>query len=72
MSKMGEELERRLDKNKYELWEACKAQHNAIDLLFAKLIMLDRNFFPSKSGEPWEATVRGHEVLAKIEGQEKR
>ena len=25
MSKMGEELERRLNENKYELWEACRA-----------------------------------------------
>lgn len=25
MSKMGQELERRLDENKYELYKACKA-----------------------------------------------
>lgn len=68
MSKMGEELEKRLDENKYELYYACKEQHEAIDMLFARLIGLDGEFFPSKSGQPWEACVNGNNVIAKIEG----
>lgn len=50
-----------------QLLEACKAQHEAIDLLFARLIQLDPNFFPSKSGKPWEATKKGHAAIAAAE-----
>jgi len=46
-----------------KLLEACKAQHDAIDLLFAMLIKLDSNFFPSKSGKPWEAIRLGNEAI---------
>ena len=46
-----------------KLLEACKAQHDAIDLLFAMLIKLDPNFFPSKSGKPWEAVKLGNEAI---------
>jgi len=46
-----------------KLLEACKAQHDAIDLLFAMLIKLDPNFFPSKSGKPWEAVALGNEAI---------
>lgn len=50
-----------------QLLEACKAQHEAIDLLFARLIQLDPSFFPSKSGKPWEAMVKGNEAIAAAE-----
>ena len=53
----------------HDLLEACKAQHHAIDLLFARLIQLDPTFFPSKSGQPWEATVKGKEAIDKAEGR---
>ena len=52
-----------------DLLEACKEQHTAIDLLFARLIRLDPTFFPSKSGQPWEATVKGKEAIDKAEGR---
>lgn len=50
-----------------QLLEACKAQHDAIDLLFAMLIKRDPKFFPSKSGKPWEAIVKGNEAIAAAE-----
>lgn len=52
-----------------ELLEACKAQHQAIDRLFAELIKRDETFFPSKSGQPWEAVVKSNTTIAKAEGK---
>lgn len=52
----------------YQLLAACKAQHEAIDLLFAKLTQLDPNFFPSKSGQPWEAVQLGNAAIKMAEG----
>ena len=40
---------------KAELLGACRAAHTAIDLLFAMLIEAKPGFYPSKSGQPWEA-----------------
>lgn len=53
-----------------DMHEALKAQHEAIDLLFAMLIERDKTFFPSKSGRPWEAMLLGNKALAKAEGKE--
>lgn len=53
-----------------EMYEALKAQHGAIDLLFAMLIKRDKDFFPSKSGQPWDAMIQGNKALAKAEGKE--
>lgn len=53
-----------------DLLAACKEQHKAIDQLFAWLIQLDPTFFPSKSGQPWEATVKGKKAIDKAEGRE--
>ena len=50
-----------------KLLEACKAQHNAIDRLFAELIERDPEFFPSKSGQPWEAIQKGNAAIAEAE-----
>ena len=50
-----------------ELLDACKGQHEAIDRLFAELIKRDRNFLPSKSGQPWEAAKKGNEAVSKME-----
>jgi len=50
-----------------ELLEACKSQHQAIDRLFAELIKRDETFFPSKSGHPWEAVVKGNTAITKAE-----
>ncbi len=55
-------------KKEPDLLEACKAQHDAIDLLFAKLIQLDPNFFPSKSGQPWAALQQGNAAIKKAKG----
>jgi hypothetical protein len=49
------------------LLKACKAQHQAIDLLFARLTQLDRNFFPSKSGLPWELANQGLAAIKRAE-----
>ena len=49
-----------------DLYEACKAQHKAVDILFAMLIERDKDFFPSKSGEPWEALLKGDKAIAKV------
>jgi hypothetical protein len=51
-----------------DLLDACKAQHQAIDRLFAELIKRDPNFFPSKSGQPWEACKKGNAVIKRMEG----
>lgn len=52
-----------------EMFKACKAQHEAIDRLFALLIERDPEFFPTKSGQPWEACRLGNEVIKKVEVQ---
>ena len=53
-----------------DLLEACKAQHQAIDRLFAELIKRDPDFFPSKSGQPWEAVVQAKAVIDKAESNQ--
>lgn len=58
-----------------DLLAACKAQHEAIDRLFCQLILLTREhtpneaFFPSKSGQPWEAAQLGATAIRKAEEQ---
>ncbi len=52
-----------------DLLEACEAQHKAIDFLLARLAMLDPTFFPSQSGQPWEAVTKGHVAIAKARGE---
>ena len=50
-----------------DLLAACKAQHAAIDLLLAMLIVHKPGFMPSKSGQPWKAMLAGHAAIAKAE-----
>ncbi len=62
-----------------ELLAACKAQHEAIDRLFAMLILatnrkvIDHHaaeqFLPTKSGQPWEALLQGNEAIKKAEAK---
>lgn len=57
-----------------DLLAACKAQHEAIDELFARLIMQaaegkSPDFYPSKSGRPWDALLQGKTAIAKAEGR---
>src|SRR5215831_14126787 len=43
-----------------DLLAACEAQHTAIDTLFAMLARANPEFFPSQSGQPWEAIQQGN------------
>lgn len=42
---------------------ALKAQHQAIDILFARLILLDQTFMATRSGKPWEAMLQGNAAI---------
>ena len=46
-----------------ESLEVIKAQHSAIDALFAMLIEAKPGFYPSKQGWIWDACVRGSQAL---------
>jgi hypothetical protein len=50
-----------------ELLKACRAQHEAIDRLFARLALVDPKFFPSQSGQPWQALVEGNAAMKAAE-----
>lgn len=58
-----------------DLLAACQAQHEALDRLFARLIVLTREhtpddvFFPTKSGQPWEACQLGVAAIDKAGGK---
>ena len=51
------------------LLEVVKAQHQAIDRLFALLIEKVPGYLPSKSGQPWEALIKGNEAISRAEGR---
>lgn len=53
-----------------DLLAACKAQHQAIDILLAMLAWVDPTFFPSKSGIPWDAVLAGNDAVRKAEGSD--
>lgn len=49
--------------------DALKEAHQAMDVLFAKLVNeTDATFYPSKSGKPWEAIIKINEAIKKAEG----
>lgn len=56
------------------LLAACKAQHDAIDTLFARLINLTCDhtphspFMPTKSGDLWKAAQAGFAAIKQAEG----
>lgn len=54
-----------------ELLDACKAQHDAIDILFAMLIAktmhAERPFYPSQCGRPWAALQQGLKAITAAE-----
>ena len=60
---MEEEDNARLLAAAKKLLEACQAQHDAIDWLFARLILAEPGFFPSQSGQPWEALIKGNNAI---------
>jgi hypothetical protein len=45
------------------LLKACQDQHRAIDMLMARLIMLDKTFMPTESGPIWEAARKGYAAI---------
>jgi hypothetical protein len=46
------------------LYDACKAQHGAIDVLLAMLIERDKSFLPSTS-TVWPVVMQANEALSK-------
>jgi len=46
--------------------DVLKSQHQALDRLFAEVIQRDDNFFPSDSGQPWEALQEGIVLIQKL------
>jgi hypothetical protein len=65
-----------MTKTTTELLAACKAQHEAIDILFAMLILATKDtepkFYPSASGKPWAALVAGNEAIKAAEADAAR
>ena len=51
-----------------DLLEACELQQRALDVLFAKLIRMDEDFRPTKSGLPWDAIEKGMKAVKKAKG----
>ncbi len=49
------------------MFAALKAQHEAIDRLFALLITKVPGFYPTKSGQPWEACQEGNVIIQRVE-----
>ena len=56
----------RLEELAPEMFETIKQQHEAIDRLFALLIEKTKDFYPSKSGQPWDACVMGSNIIKKL------
>jgi len=58
-----------------DMLKALRAQHVAIDTLFAMLIEVTRKpyagvaFMPSQSGQPWDAIKLGNSAIDKAEGR---
>lgn len=50
-----------------DLLSACYAQHRAIDMLMARLMVLDPAFLPTKS-PVWPLLVQGNDAIAKATG----
>ena len=65
MGKMGEELEKRLDENKYELYYACKGSQ----AFFSKTRQPNRTYERTELLEAYTEIVANiNKALAKIEG----
>ena len=48
-----------------EMHEALMEAHNAIDELFARLVLADATFRPSNSGRPWDALLQVNAAIEK-------
>ncbi len=55
------------DQANADLLDAAKAMHEAIDRLFAQLIVNVRGFMPSRSGQPWEAVGAGVSAINAVD-----
>jgi hypothetical protein len=57
----------------HELLAQCDSYHAALDALFAMMILETRrtgtHFFPSKSGQPWEAMKAGRALAERARDQ---
>lgn len=51
-----------------QVLDVLEAQHRAIDELFARIGLADRSFFPSQSGQPWEAIKSGKALIDQLKG----
>ena len=49
------------------MYDALHKAHDAIDELFARLVIADESFMPSKSGSPWNDLLEINEAIAKAE-----
>lgn len=52
-----------------DMLEALKAQHRALDVLMAALVIADRTFMPTKSSV-WPLIMRGADAIKKAEGRD--
>lgn len=50
-----------------DMYDALHKAHDAIDELFARLVIAEESFMPSKSGSPWKALLEINEAIAKAE-----
>jgi hypothetical protein len=66
----GEAVNAHLASKVPQLVAALKAQHEAIDMLFATLIAktmrAEKPFYPSESGKPWEALLAGKAAIESV------
>ena len=51
-----------------DMLDALRAQHNAMDTMFALLIEADTSFRPSQSGQLWYAMVQSNTAIAAATG----
>ena len=68
MSKMGQELERKLDENKYELLEAVKVAIEDLKIYLGEWISVTYTYSPEWTHAIKRTISDLEQVLAKIEG----
>ena len=59
-----------------ELVSQCEAYHDALDMMFARMIEKTTNdaphcFYPSKSGQPWAAVQSGRALIQRVRAAQK-
>ena len=66
MSKMGQELDRKLNENKYEMWEVLQYFEREYSITFAT----PRQLQESVSDLLWETHKKARDILYKIGGKD--